>query len=178
LATVHSGSSFDFSDKDSFTAFIALDTSGSAAAKHEEFFGRAKQLISKLPENDVLYLYRFDSSPAEVYSQPKPESEDDISALLKECLTHTSNTPGTNLAKLFQRWDRLREKTKGPVQMFVFTDCGTEEMTRQEQDTVRGLVKQWDQDERVVGLHFVGVSGGNREEIQNMVEMDKFDILR
>lgn len=107
------------------TMIMAIDTSGSAAKDHGAIFAKCSDMIQAMPEGKSLFLYRFDSSPAEVYSQEPPTGSDDIAEILNKVLEHKSATKGTDLAKLFVLVDKRIQDLNVPVQVAVFTDCGT-----------------------------------------------------
>lgn len=150
---------------------MALDTSGSARESHGKFFPMAREAIESLPGKATLFLYRFDASPAEVYSNFPPGSSEEIGEMLNDSLKHRSSTDGTNLAKLFVQFDARIAELGRPVSILVFTDCGTEKMTRFEEEQVQRITKRWGERQLVDSLRFVGVQAGHREKLRTIVKL-------
>jgi hypothetical protein len=159
---------------------MALDTSGSAIASHEAMFKRAAEMIQELPDGQPLYLYRFDSSPAEVYSQTPPGAFDEISTELNTVLKHRSATKGTNLAKLFAAMNQRIATLGVPVKIVVFTDCGTEEMGPNEIRQTKQITSDWERDSMVTSVQLIGVGDSYREQLRKMIMLDpkKLEILK
>jgi hypothetical protein len=159
---------------------MALDTSGSAVSSHGAMFKRASEMIQDLPDGQPLYLYRFDSSPAEVYSQVPPGALDEIAAELNSVLKHRSATKGTNLAKLFSAMDERIKALAVPVKIVVFTDCGTEEMRPGEVEQVKQITREWEEGGQVTDVQMVGVADSYREPLRQMILLDpkRLEILK
>jgi len=156
--------------------FVAVDTSGSARGHHAQLFTAAKSELVKIPSKEQVYVYRFDHDPAEVFSGSPPDQER-APHLIRELMKHQTDKAGTNLAKLFERMQKQITAIGCRAKVVVFTDSGTELMTREEKDVVRQLTRQWASQGDVAELRFVGVAGGQRESLRDMIEMPK-DRLR
>jgi hypothetical protein len=142
-------------------------------------FKRAIDLIIQVPEGESLYLYRFDSTPAEVMSEPPPLNREGIAQILNETLEHRSATDGTNMAKLLSRMDRRLREVSKPAYIAVFTDCGTEMMSTADVKAVEELTSKWAQDDLVTKVVFYGVEAGQREKLQDMIKMPgKVEMIR
>lgn len=150
---------------------LAIDTSGSARAYHKEMFQRATEIIQQIPEGQDLYLYRFDSSPAEVLSEPPPAGTAEIAELLNRLLMHESATNGTNLAKLFVEMDQRIAGFDSPVQVIIMTDCGIEEMSPTECEQASRIASKWDSRGSVSAVEFIGVQPDWRSKVRSMVPM-------
>lgn len=150
---------------------VAVDVSKSAKEIEEELFKTAVDHMEGMPRGTRLLVYRFDSVAQEIYDdQTIVDAEFAGRMLAPEMKNRTSNTSGTNLARLFDRIDRRLPEFAGLVSVSVFTDCGTEEMTREDDARVRELTKKWAQAGNVE-LVFHGVSSGHREKLRSIVEM-------
>jgi hypothetical protein len=150
---------------------MAMDTSGSAAASHKAMFSHATSEIQSLPEQKDLYIFRFDSSPAEVFSEPPPARTEEITDVLNRLLKHRSGTEGTNIASLFVRMDKRIAQLDEPVRIIVYTDCGTERMTKRDEEQCQRITKRWDDEGRVESLTLIGVEGGYREKLIDIIQM-------
>lgn len=151
--------------------FLAIDTSGSAKEQNKEVFGRATDLVLEAPEGKPVYIYRFDSAPAEVFSEEPPATREDIAKVLNKLMDRSSTTTGTNLYLLFERMEKTLERSSREVRIVVFTDCGFEEMKDKDIEGVKKITKAWNSSDRIESLTFIGVKPGFREQLRDMVEM-------
>lgn len=156
-------------DSADLTTLMAFDTSGSAVEYHAKMFKRASQEIQNLPENKYLYLYRFDSAPAEVFSEPPPAGMEDISKLLNGLLKHRSATDGTNIAKLIVAMDKRLAELTEKVNVVIFTDCGTEAMSTLDCEYAKRITERWGKKELVKSVKIVGVADGHREKLRELI---------
>ncbi|MBV6459029.1 MAG: hypothetical protein HONBIEJF_02168 [Fimbriimonadaceae bacterium] len=150
--------------------FIAVDTSASARNYHSSLFSAAKSELGKVPSKEQVYVFRFDHDPAEVFSGPPPDQEK-APHVIRELMKHQTAKEGTNLARLLVRVDRAMTANSCRGRLVIFTDSGTELMTREEKDQVRSITRGWGEQGSVVEMRFVGVSGGQREALRDMIEL-------
>lgn len=150
------------------TYVVALDTSTSAKEIHEELYNRAVRHMEEMPRDSRLLVFRFDSAAAEVYDGEAIVDGAEAGMTLKPELTWSSKTSGTNLARLFERInDRIGSDT-GSVYIDVYTDCGTEEMSRRDDEKVREITSDWNEAGNV-SISFHGVKTGFREKLRALV---------
>lgn len=164
-----------------YVTLMAIDTSGSASAKHKQMFKRATEIIQSAPGDQVLYLYRFDSKPAEVFSETPPSGLEQIAELLNELLKHKSNTEGTNLAALLVSMNsRISQLGETPFEIVILTDCGTERMDKHDEDNAKRIALTWSKRDALRRVAFYGVADGHRERIRALLEQlgSKLDMLR
>jgi len=152
------------------TTFIAVDTSASARNHHSSLFNAAKTELAKVPSKEQVYVFRFDHDPAEVFAGPPPDQEK-APHVIRELMKHQSPKQGTNLARLLSRVDKAMAANASRGRLVIFTDSGTELMTREEKDQVRAITRTWGEQGSVVEMRFVGVSGGQREALRDMIEL-------
>ncbi|MBS1715550.1 MAG: hypothetical protein JST30_14575 [Armatimonadetes bacterium] len=150
------------------TVVIALDTSTSAKAIHEELYNRIVRQMEDMPPKSHLVVFRFDSSPAEIYDGPAINDGAEAGRRLKPELQWRSKTTGTNLAKLFDRIDKRLLAGSSDIEIHVYTDCGTEEMSEKDDGAVHKITDRWKADGDV-HVAFHGVKTGHREALRDLV---------
>lgn len=150
------------------TVVLALDTSTSAKTIHEELYNRIVRQMEDMPAQTHLVVFRFDSSPAEIYDGPAINDGAEAGRRLKPELQWRSQTTGTNLAKLFDRIDKRLRPGDEDVRVDVYTDCGTEEMTERDNGAVQKLTERW-KSGGGVRVAFHGVKTGHREALRDLV---------
>lgn len=164
------------SSRSAGTYVIALDTSGSAADARGRFFRRAREIIMRAPADALVELYRFDSDPAEFYSGPPHQTDEEASMELKRGLDRRSRVDGTNMLKLFQRIDRRLPDYTGRVSIWVFTDCGIEKMTQKDLAEMARLTALWAARGTVEKIRLVGVEPGHREKLRDNIRFPRLTI--
>lgn len=153
---------------------LALDTSESAKAKHEELYNRMVHDMESMRPEGRMVLFRFDSSPAEFYDGKPVLDGAEAGRLVKPELNRESRTEGTNLAKLLSQIDKLIGRGSEPLDVRVYTDCGTEKMTKIDDQAVAEQLGTWSA-ERELKVSFHGVVSGFRERIRELVPNAKVD---
>jgi hypothetical protein len=153
------------------TYLVAVDTSESAAVTQSEFGGKIRDSLAALPMSSELRMFRFDSSPAEVYSGPPPERENQAAMLLKSVFQHKSQTPGTNMSKLVRLFDKHLNEVTSPVEVWICTDAGTELTTPAERAEIRSTTSRWAHDVRVAKVRVIGLRDGQRETIRDFFQL-------
>lgn len=154
------------------TTVIAIDTSKSAAEFHDEFFRQANDVLMSVPSKNTVFVYRFDSECAEVYSGKPPRQMEQATEIVNDLLDRKTDKLGTNMAKLLTRIDKQVSGESGAVKLIVMTDSGTEHMTKAEMQSVREITQRWKDDAIVSEIRFIGVKAGHREVIRDMVVGD------
>ncbi len=151
--------------------FVAVDTSKSAKPFHGEMFKYASEVLMTAPMSSNVTVYRFDSTPAEVYSSVPPGSTEEAGILLNKTLQHTSKTDGTNLQKLIVSIDQRIATVNGASRVVILTDCGVEMMTAQEKEQVKRITAKWDEQGSVDKISLKGVQPGFREELRELLRV-------
>lgn len=149
----------------------AVDTSMSAVPKHGEFFKQIQDEWSAVPLDEKIYLYRFDSACAEVRSEPVPPTKEGMREILEKTLHHRSQTEGTNLAKLVVQINKKLAGVELPGRILIFTDCGTENMTPEQEEQVRRITTEWNERHEISEVVVVGVDGGYREKLRDLIRL-------
>jgi hypothetical protein len=147
---------------------VALDTSSSAKEIHEQLYNRALQNMETMPRSARVIVVRFDSAAAEVYDGRAIVDGAEAGKLMKPELQWQSKTTGTNLARLFERIEQRIEGTSEMVRIDVYTDCGTEEMSAEDEETARRVTAKWKETGNVT-MAFHGVETGFREKLRALV---------
>lgn len=143
---------------------LAIDTSASAKNYHEHMFNRAIGTIAQLPMETRLIIYRFDASPAEVHDGKPMVDEAEAGMKLKDELKWSTATKGTDLAGLVRKIDSRLASLPKPVALDIYTDCGSELMTKEDGAYVRQTVANWPD----IDVRFIGVQSGHRERLREM----------
>lgn len=149
------------------TYVVAIDTSQSSLEHIGQLFPRAVNFIGDLPRGHRLVIYRFDSAPVEVFDGKSGLGADEAGHLIKSKLGTVSQTPGTNLGKLLASIDRLVSLDEESVEIHVYTDCGTEKMTANDDKLVSEMIAKWTE-AGDVSFHFHGVEDGHRERLRDL----------
>lgn len=152
---------------------LAIDTSGSASKIKESLCKRASQDFFATRDNDEVVIYRFDNEPAEIYSGDPPGSEEQAAAKLKSLLPFSQKGEGTNLLKLVEKIDELYRSEKLPMKIFIYTDCGFEEMSNLELDKCKEITSAWGTNHNDIEVDFVGVTDGFREKLRKLVALPR-----
>ncbi|MCW5938583.1 MAG: hypothetical protein KF884_06460 [Fimbriimonadaceae bacterium] len=168
-----SGSTADLGNASNLvkTYLVAVDTSESAAVTQSEFGGKIRDSLAALPMSCELRMFRFDSSPAEVYSGRPPERENEAAMMLKSVFQHKSQTPGTNMGKLVRLLDKHLNEVPTPVEVWICTDAGTEMTTTAERAEIRATTARWSHDVRVAKVRVIGLRDGERETIRDLFRL-------
>ena len=161
------------------SVFIALDTSESAGIMKGKFGTQISDELMALPTDVRTMVFRFDSSPAEVYAGKPSASRDEAANLIKSTMLHRSQTKGTNMARLFALFQKRLDDVPKPVEFRIYTDCGVELMTKAEKDYVRKTTLAWESDPRISGVKVIGLRSGYREEVRDLIQMgqDKLSLM-
>ncbi|HMS55663.1 MAG TPA: hypothetical protein PKA27_09715 [Fimbriimonadaceae bacterium] len=160
---------------------VAVDTSSSALPKHRRFFEETVRIFQRAPSKRPVYLYRFDSKPAEVFAEPPPGNRERVAQLLNEVLEHRSNFDGTNLTALLVLINKQVAALDGPVQVTIMTDCGVEKMSNRDDDQAKRITAKWAEGSQVQKLTLLGVADGHREKLRELIQLPqgkRFEILR
>jgi hypothetical protein len=161
------------------SVFIALDTSESAGIMQGKFGTQISDELMALPLGVHTMVFRFDSSPAEVYAGKPCASRDEAANLIKTTMKHRSQTRGTNMAKLVTLFAKRLEEVPSPVEVRIYTDCGVELMSKADKERVRKTTAAWATDPRISGVKIIGLRSGYREEVRDLVQLgpDKLELL-
>ncbi|MGI8924461.1 MAG: hypothetical protein ACR2HJ_10560 [Fimbriimonadales bacterium] len=151
------------------TRAFAFDTSGSAKDKHETFFNRGLHDMMADTRDTRLVVYRFDVLPQEAHEGDSFGNDEEVARLMKEVFTRTAGRRGTNLFKLFEGIDRRLPQWPQPVSIRVYTDCGTELMTKDEFARLLAMTRRWKANGSPPDLTFVGVETGFRETLRGYI---------
>jgi hypothetical protein len=149
---------------------VAVDTSASAKEIHSELGERAVQLIEGLADGTRLIVFRFDSATAEVFDGPTLRDDAEAAVMLKEAFDRQSKTDGTNLARLLDRVDKRIGAEGGAIDVHIFTDCGTELMSKEDEARAGEVTAAWASSGRVT-VSFHGVKIGHREKIRDLLKI-------
>lgn len=160
---------------------IAVDTSSSAKPKHRRFFDETVRIFQRAPSKKAIYLYRFDSKPAEVFAEPPPGNREKVAQLLNDVLKHRSNFDGTNLTSLLVLVNKQISALDGPVQITIMTDCGVEKMSQRDDEQAIRITSKWAEGSQVQKITVMGVADGHREKLRELIRFpqgSRFEILR
>ncbi|MCB0825682.1 MAG: hypothetical protein KDC26_05795 [Armatimonadetes bacterium] len=158
--------------------FFALDTSESAKEIHADLGSDMRYELMQVPANGQVVVFRFDSSPAEVHAGSPPSSEEETVHLIKRMMEHSSNTNGTNLARLLKVMDESQKRIGKPFAISIYSDCGIENMTQEEIASAQEIVKRWESDSKFQGMTLYGIRDGWREKFRQIIPLkdDLFQI--
>ena len=151
------------------TRVYAFDTSGSAKDVHEQFFNRGLHDMTGGDGRAKFVVYRFDIAPQEAYQGGSFGNDEEAAKLLKDTFDRSAGAKGTNLLKLFESIDRRLPEWTKPIGIRVYTDCGTELMTKAEFVQLKELTQKWVDQGINPRLSFVGVDTGHRETLRNHI---------
>ena len=154
---------------ESGTRVYAFDTSGSAKDVHEQFFNRGLHDMTGGDGRAKFVVYRFDIAPQEAYQGGSFGNDEEAAKLLKDTFDRSAGAKGTNLLKLFESIDRRLPEWNKPIGIRVYTDCGTELMTKAEFVQLKELTQKWVDQGINPRLSFVGVDTGHRETLRNHI---------
>lgn len=155
------------------TVLIALDTSESAREFHKGFFASITDRLLTLPTETHVEVYRFDSSPAEVYSGPPANTREEAALLIKRVLEYQSGTEGTNLARLCTLLDSRLASLDQSAEIEIYTDCGIELMSNEDRELVKEVTTKWAENQKVKTVRIIGLRDGFREDIRELVALNE-----
>jgi hypothetical protein len=147
---------------------VALDTSTSAKEIHEELYNRIVRQMEAMPKDARLVVFRFDSATAEIYDGKPIKDGAEAGRTIKPELEWQSKTTGTNLARLLERIEKSAPAGGTQLDIHVYTDCGTEEMSKDDEQAVRTTTAKWSQAGSVT-MSFHGVKTGFREKLRDLI---------
>src|SRR5688572_3953728 len=139
------------------TRVYAFDTSGSAKDVHEQFFNRGLHDMTGGNGRAKFVVYRFDITPQEAYQGTSFANDEAAAKLLKSTFDRSAGAKGTNLLKLFESIDSRLPELNKPISIRVYTDCGTELMSKDEFQQLRNLTQKWMDEGVNPTVTFVGV---------------------
>ena len=151
------------------TRVFAYDTSGSAKDAHEQYFNRGLQDMMSGDAKAKYVVYRFDIKPQEAYQGSSFGNDEEAAVLLKSTFDRSAGAKGTNLLRLFQEIDRRLPEWTKPISIRIYTDCGTELMTKDEFNQMLKLTEGWKEQGTQPEISFVGVDTGFRETLRNSI---------
>ncbi len=148
---------------------IAIDVSESSKDQFEVFAGSIRNDMMSLRSDDEVFLFRFDSKPAEFFSGHPPESLEEATKTVLKVREHSSETEGTNLYLLLNAFEGTIERSNSPYKIMIYSDCGVEKMSADEIAMAKEIVARWSVDGRFLGMEFVGIRDGWREKIREIL---------
>ena len=151
------------------TRVYAFDTSGSAKDVHEQFFNRGMHDMTSGDGRAKFVVYRFDITPQEAYQGGSFDNDEEVAKMLKDTFDRSAGAKGTNLLKLFESIDQRLPEWNKPISIRVYTDCGTELMSKAEFKQLNALTQKWLDDGVNPTVAFVGVDTGHREILRNHI---------
>lgn len=151
--------------------YFALDVSESSKDFYERFAGELSDRLLRTPRGSTTAVFRFDSAPAEIHSGAPPETLEEAAHIIKKTEAHSTETDGTNLAKLFDEIDKTQKRVGKRFSLVIFTDCGIEKMTGAEKVRARELVNGWEADGSLISIQLVGIRDGWREPIREILQL-------
>lgn len=150
---------------------FAIDVSESSKDQFEDFAGSIRNEMMNLREDDEVYLYRFDSKPAEFFSGHPPHSLEEATKTVLKVREHSSNTEGTNLYLLLSAFEGAISRSSSPFKVMIYSDCGVEKMSANEISKAKEIVGRWSGDSRFLGIEYVGIRDGWREKIREILPL-------
>lgn len=111
---------------------IAIDVSESSKDQFDEFAGAIRNEMMSMRSEDEVFLFRFDSKPAEFFSGHPPHSLEEATKTVLKVREHSSNTEGTNLYLLLNSFEGAIARSSSPFKVMIFSDCGVEKMSGDE----------------------------------------------
>ena len=151
------------------TRVYAFDTSGSAQDVHEQFFNKGLHDMTGGDGRAKFVVFRFDSAAQEAYQGGAFANDEEAAKLLKATFDRSAGTKGTNLLRMFESIDHRLVEWNKPIKIRVYTDCGTELMSRAELLKLKELTKTWLDSGINPEITFIGVDTGHRETLRNNI---------